>query len=64
MPLYEYKCPNPECGLTFSRKHDIKDSDKKDVCVCGTMADRIFSPPGIVFNGPGFYKTDNMLKGK
>ena len=58
MPRYDYKCPNIECGITFERKHEIKDADKKDVCVCGTMADRVFFPPEIRYVGNGFYTTD------
>ena len=56
MPMYEYRCPicNTQMELELSMDHDlVRCTD------CGAQANRIYSVPGIVFKGKGFYSTDN-----
>ena len=55
MPMYEYRCPicNTQMELELSMDHDlVRCTD------CGAQANRIYSVPGIVFKGKGFYSTD------
>ena len=55
MPMYEYRCPicNTQMELELSMDHDlVRYTD------CGAQANRIYSVPGIVFKGKGFYSTD------
>ena len=54
VPKYDYKCPmcNMTWELELSMDHDlVKCPD------CKTQANRIFSAPGVVFKGKGFYST-------
>jgi len=55
MPIYEYRCPicNTQMELELSMDHDlVRCTD------CGAQATRIYSVPGLVFKGKGFYSTD------
>jgi len=55
MPMYEYRCPicNTQMELELSMDHDlVRCTD------CGAQANRIYSVPGLVFKGKGFYSTD------
>jgi putative FmdB family regulatory protein len=59
MPMYEYRCPicNTQMELELSMDHDlVRCTD------CGAQANRIYSVPGIVFKGKGFYSTDKGNK--
>lgn len=54
MPIYEYRCPicNNQMELELSMEHDLVRCTS-----CNALANRIYSAPGIVFKGKGFYKT-------
>ena len=59
MPMYEYRCPicNTQMELELSMDHDlVRCTD------CGAQANRIYSVPGLVFKGKGFYSTDKGNK--
>lgn len=58
MPTYEYKCP--ACGATdeVNLKMDIVDLKAIFCTTDGTEMKRLFSVPGVVFKGTGFYSTD------
>jgi len=51
MPTYGYRCEAN--GHQFETVQGIRCE------VCGEPVTRIFYPVGIVFKGPGFYKTDS-----
>jgi putative FmdB family regulatory protein len=62
MPIYEYRCT--VCGAVFDRMTSFGD-ESTPMCPNGHAgAQRVFSPPGIVFKGSGFYVTDNRTNGK
>lgn len=62
MAIYVYKCR--ECGRTFESSQRA-DEGKSVRCVyCGSEAQRIFSPAGIILKGSGFYSTDYGSKYK
>lgn len=62
MPIYEYRCT--VCGSRFDRMASFGD-DSAAACPNGhTDTQRVFSPPGIVFKGSGFYVTDNRPNNK
>jgi putative FmdB family regulatory protein len=62
MPIYEYRCA--VCGAVFDRMTSFED-DSMAICPNGHSDTlRIFSAPGIVFKGSGFYVTDSRSKGK
>ena len=61
MPMYEYECLT--CGLHFVRRQHFSDPPLQQCSECQGKVRRVFSPPAIVFNGPGFYVTDNRSGG-
>jgi putative FmdB family regulatory protein len=61
MPMYEYECLT--CGLHFERRQHFSDPPLRQCPHCHSKVRRVFSPPAIVFNGPGFYVTDNRSGG-
>ncbi len=57
MPVYEYRCTI--CGSTFERVTNFGDTSVATCPNGHSDTQRIFSAPGIVFKGSGFYITDN-----
>jgi putative FmdB family regulatory protein len=56
MPTYGYRC---EKGHEFEVFQSMTDDPLLKCTVCKAPVRRIFYPVGIVFKGPGFYKTDS-----
>lgn len=56
MPIYLYRCQ--ECDRNFEVLQKISDGPVECCEVCGGDVIRVISPAGIIFKGPGFYKTD------
>jgi putative FmdB family regulatory protein len=60
MPIYEYECD--KCGERFEK---FQHFGEQPVSVCPqghTAVHRVLTAPAIIFNGPGFYTTDNRAK--
>ena len=55
MPVYDYKCV--KCSITVEYQRGFGE-DSEPIC-CGENMTRIWSSPGVLFNGSGFYSTDN-----
>jgi putative FmdB family regulatory protein len=60
VPIYEYQCN--KCSHKFERKESFNGNPQMPCPKCGSQAKRIFSVVPIIFNGPGFYCTDNGHK--
>lgn len=56
MPTYGYRCEN---GHEFEIYQAMSEDPLSRCQVCEEPVRRIFYPVGIVFKGPGFYKTDS-----
>ncbi|HEV1996574.1 MAG TPA: FmdB family zinc ribbon protein [Candidatus Dormibacteraeota bacterium] len=56
MPTYGYRCEN---GHEFEVYQAMSEAPLTKCQECGQPVRRIFYPVGIVFKGPGFYKTDS-----
>ncbi len=57
MPTYQYACT--ACGAQSEVVQKFSD-DALTVCeACGGRLRKVFSAVGIVFKGPGFYRTDS-----
>ncbi|MCH4084090.1 MAG: zinc ribbon domain-containing protein [Coriobacteriaceae bacterium] len=56
MAVYDYKCT--ECGNQFEVEHPMNEHPDVSCPKCGSEAKRVFVPSGIVFQGSGFYNTD------
>lgn len=58
MPAYEYKCES--CITDYTKVRGIKEDDPGYDCeTCNLPLVRVYSNVGAVFNGSGFYSTDN-----
>ncbi len=55
MPTYEYRCSR--CHYQFETVHRV--GETVDRCErCGGPVRRVFSPPALIFKGPGFHIND------
>ena len=62
MPVYEYKCTG-NCEEVIIKQRSIKEDDPGYECeICILPLERVYSNVGAVFNGSGFYSTDNRKK--
>ena len=56
--IYEYECPG--CGDVRQIERKMSDPEQTIICTqCCNEFRRKWSSPAVVFNGPGFYSTDN-----
>jgi putative FmdB family regulatory protein len=55
MPVYDYKCNTCSSAIEFKREFG---EDREPVC-CNNIMQRQWSAPGVMFNAPGFYSSDN-----
>ena len=59
MAVYEYKCTGT-CEGVVVKVRSIKEDDPGYECeTCTLPLERVYSSVGAVFNGSGFYSTDN-----
>jgi putative FmdB family regulatory protein len=57
MPLCDFRCS--KCGYKFE-KLILRPNGRTEICDhCGSTAQRLISPVGIIFKGSGFYITDS-----
>jgi len=62
VPTYQYACT--ACGVRSEAVQKFTD-DPLTVCeACGGRLRKVFSAVGIVFKGPGFYRTDSRAAAK
>lgn len=62
MPVYEYRCTG-KCESVVVKQRSIKEDDPGYNCeICNLPLERVYSNVGVVFNGSGFYTTDNGKK--
>jgi predicted nucleic acid-binding Zn ribbon protein len=62
MPVYEFQCQNDECEslAIYDHKLSINEPHDLDCNFCGEPMKKVYSSvPTVVFNGSGFYSTDN-----
>jgi putative FmdB family regulatory protein len=55
MPVYDYRCTLCSCTIEFKREFG---EDREPSC-CNQVMQRQWSSPGVLFNGSGFYSSDN-----
>lgn len=61
MPAYEYDCMS--CATRYIKTRSINEVDPGYSCdTCNNKLVRVYSNIGAVFNGSGFYSTDNRKK--
>ena len=61
MPVYEYECE--VCRKRFDIRRGFDDESVTECPECGGRAHRLFTAVPIIFNGSGFYITDNRRNG-
>ena len=59
MPTYQYACTNPECGNQFELVQSFSDPAASTCPVCAQPVRKRYGSVGVVFKGPGFYRTDS-----
>jgi putative FmdB family regulatory protein len=59
VPTYQYACTEPQCGHQFEAVQSFSDSALSDCPSCAGRLRKVFSAVGVVFKGPGFYRTDS-----
>lgn len=61
MPTYPYACT--ACGHQFEVVQSFSDAPLTECPVCEGRLRKVFTSVGIVFKGPGFYRTDSRASG-
>ena len=56
MPKYSYVCT--ECGHRFDAQQSFADAALTKCPACEGRLRKLFGSVGVVFKGPGFYRTD------
>lgn len=57
MPIYLFKCQNPECSIIHEKLLSLSESDSTPECPeCSMKSKRTFSGnnPAVKYNGSGF----------
>ena len=62
MPTYSYACT--ECGNRFDAVQAFSDDALTTCPKCSGRLRKLFGKVGVVFNGSGFYRTDNRESAK
>jgi putative FmdB family regulatory protein len=63
VPTYQYACTESACGHRFDTVQSFSD-DPLTICPeCEGRLRKVFSAVGVVFKGPGFYRTDSRAAG-
>jgi putative FmdB family regulatory protein len=57
VPTYQYTCT--DCSEPVEAVQKFTDAPLTVCAACGGRLRKVFSPVGIVFKGPGFYRTDS-----
>ena len=58
MPRYDFYCS--KCNSTVEIYLNINDASKEQSCgICKNILTKIFNSVSAIFNGSGFYSTDN-----
>lgn len=61
MPAYDYQCLT--CKIQYTKVRSMKEDDPGYTCdTCNNSLTRVYSNVGAVFNGSGFYSTDNRKR--
>jgi len=56
VPTYSYVCT--ECGHRFDAQQSFADAALTECPACEGRLRKLFGTVGVVFKGPGFYRTD------
>lgn len=62
MPTYQYACT--ACGHRFEAVQSFTDASLSECPECSGKLRKLFGSVGVVFKGPGFYRTDSRADGK
>lgn len=62
MPTYSYACT--ACGHRFDVQQAFTDPTLTECPECSGRLRKLFGAVGVVFKGPGFYRTDSRSSGK
>lgn len=54
MPIFDYKCTDPDCGHVFDRMVRRHTSPNPECEKCGHEVKRLIGSPGLIFKGEGW----------
>jgi putative FmdB family regulatory protein len=60
MPTYQFRCAN--CEHAFEVIQSFDDDSVPNCPECQGEAKKVYGGIGVLFKGPGFYKTDSRPK--
>lgn len=63
MPTYEYEC-HGTAQHRFEKFQRFSEPPVQACPECGSLVRRVIFPAGVIFKGPGFYKTDARVAAK
>jgi putative FmdB family regulatory protein len=61
MPIYEYECV--ACAARLEKKQRFDEEPLVECPECGERLRRVLHPAPILFQGSGWYSTDNKSSG-
>lgn len=64
MPTYQYACTDAECGERFELVQSFTDPAATECPLCRHTVRKVYGSVGVVFKGPGFYRTDSRASSK
>lgn len=62
MPIYEYICSGTCEGIVVKQRSIKEDDPGYDCETCNLPLKQVYSNVGVIFNGSGYYSTDNRKK--
>jgi putative FmdB family regulatory protein len=57
VPTYQYECT--ECGAALEVHQSFSDDPLTTCPTCSGRLRKVYNAVGVVFKGPGFYRTDS-----
>ncbi|MBI1758669.1 MAG: FmdB family transcriptional regulator [Actinobacteria bacterium] len=63
MPTYQYACTVSGCGHEFEAVQGFAEDALTSCPACTGRLRKVYSAVGVVFKGPGFYRTDSRSDG-
>lgn len=65
MPIYEYRCDNPDCaraGERYEKLQRLSDEQSAPCSVCGKPGTRVISAPSVAMGGSHHLKENHFSK--
>lgn len=65
MPIYQYRCKNPQCGMEIEALQKMSDQPLVECEHCHQMSlEKVVTAAAVRLNGKGYYETDEKPQAK